>query len=262
MTTGHLDATRLAEHAEGLLGAREAAAVEAHLHECDACRAIAADLASVTAILAAAPPTLRTPPHVVASLDRALADEVTKTPEPAAVIQLSWFRRRAPQLLAAAATVGVLGFAGWAMTSGSGDDDAGEATTAESGAGEEAGDDAAEGGVATDSDLESAEEESAAAPLQAEDGELSEPPPELADQIRAIAEQGPAERGAYGSCGLALADERDSELVGWATTDVTGEAAVLVVVRSDDPAFVHGWVLLDCDATSGQALMDLVVELD
>lgn len=262
MTTGHLDATRLAEHAEGLLGAREAAAVEAHLLECDACRAIAADLASVTAILAAAPPTLRTPPHVVASLDRALADEVTKTPEPAPVIQLSWFRRRAPQLLAAAATVGVLGFAGWAITSGSGDDDAGEATTAESGAGEEAGDDAAEGGVAADSDLESAEEESAAAPLQAEDGELSEPPPELADQIRAIAEQGPAERGAYGSCGLALADERDSELVGWATTDVTGEAAVLVVVRSDDPAFVHGWVLPDCDATSGQALMDLVVELD
>jgi hypothetical protein len=262
MTTGHLDATRLAEHAEGLLGAREAAAVEAHLGECEACRATAADLASVSAMLAAAPPTLRTPAHVVARLDRALTDEVTRTPEPAPVIQLSWFRRRAPQLLAAAATVGVLGFAGWVVASGSGDDDAGEATTAESSGGEDARDDAADGGLATDSDLESAEEESAAAPLQSEDGEFPAPPPELADQIRAIAEQGPAERGADDTCGLALAEELGDELVGAAETDVTGEAAVLVVVRSDNPAFVDGWVLPDCDATADEVLTALDVELD
>ena len=264
MTTGHLDATRLAEHAEGLLGVSEVAAVEAHLQECEACRATVADLASVSARLAAAPRTLPTPAHVVARLDRALADVATSTPEPAPVIQLSWFRRKAPQLLAAAAAVGILGFAGWAITDGSnGGDDAGEATTAESSGGEEAREEAADAGVATDSDLESAEDEAAAEPLQAEDGELSAPAPELADQIRAIAEQGPgAERGADDTCGLTLADELGAELVGTAVTEFTGEAAVLVVVRSDDPAVVHGWVLPACDATVDEALTELDVELD
>jgi hypothetical protein len=265
MTTGHLDAARLAEHAEGLLGADEAAAVEAHLRECQACRATAADLASVSAMLAAAPPTLRMPAHVVAGLDRVLADEAARPPEPAPVIQLSWFRRKAPQLLAAAATVGVLGFAGWAATNGSGgDDDAGEATTAESSGVEDAGDEAEDGGLATDSDLESAEGETAAEPLQEQDRALSAPAPELADQIRAIAEQGPeAERGADDTCGLTLADGLGAELVGTAATEVNGEAAVLVVVRSDDdPAFVHGWVLPACDATVDEALTELRVELD
>jgi hypothetical protein len=263
MTTGHLDVTRLAEHAEGLLGAREAAAVEAHLRECEVCRATAADLASVSALLAAAPSTLRTPAHVVARLDRALADEVTSTPEPAPVIQFSWFRRKAPQLLAAAATVGVLGFAGWVVANGSGGDDAGEATTAGSSGGEDARDEAADSGLATDSELESAEEESAAVPLQTEDGEFSAPAPELADQIRAVVEQGRAERGDADddTCGLALSDELGAELVGTAVTDVTGEAAVLVVVRSDDPAFVHGWVLPACDSTVDEALTELAVEL-
>ena len=135
MTTGHLDATRLAEHAEGMLGAREAAAVEAHLRECEVCRATAADLGSVSALLAAAPSTLRTPAHVVARLDRALAEEVTSTPEPAPVIQLSWFRRKAPQLLAAAATVGVLGFAGWVVANGGGGDDGGNGADDDAGAG-------------------------------------------------------------------------------------------------------------------------------
>lgn len=265
MTTGHLDATRLAEHAEGLLGADEAAAVEAHLRECQACRATAADLTSVSAMLAAAPQTLRMPTHVVARLDRVLADEAARPPEPAPVIQLSWFRRKAPQLLAAAATVGVLGFAGWAATNGGGgDDDAGEATTAESSGVEDSGDEAEDGGLATDSDLESAEEESAAEPLQEQDRALSAPAPELADQIRAIAEQGPeAEHGADDTCGLTLADGLGAELVGTAATEVNGEAAVLVVVRSDDdPAIVHGWVLPACDATVDEALTELRVELD
>ncbi|HEX6337511.1 MAG TPA: hypothetical protein VFZ85_11190 [Jiangellaceae bacterium] len=266
MTTGHLDATRLAEHAEGLLGASEAAAAQAHLQECAACRATAARLESVTAMLATAPPTLPTPAHVVAKLDRALADENAGTPLRAPVIQLSWFRRKAPQLLAAAATVGVLGFAGWAITTGSdGGDDAEEATTAESGGGEDAPEEAADAGIAADSDLQSADEEAAAEPLQADDGELAAPAAALADQIRAVAEQGPgAERDAADdTCGLALADELGAELVGTAATDVTGEAAVLVVVRSDDdPAVVHGWVMPACDATVDEALNELRVELD
>jgi hypothetical protein len=34
------------------------------------------------------------------------------------------------------------------------------------------------------------------------------------------------------------------------------------VVRSDNPAFVDGWVLPDCDATADEVLTALDVELD
>ncbi|HEX5996375.1 MAG TPA: hypothetical protein VFY84_14635 [Jiangellales bacterium] len=262
MTAGHLDATRLAEHAEGLLRSSEAAAVDSHLQECAECRATAAGLASVSAMLAAAPPTLPIPAQVVAEIDRALADEATRATQPAPVIQLSWFRRRAPALLAAAATVGVLSFAGWAIsTGGGGDDDAGGATTAESSGGE-AEQEAADAGAATDDSLESPEEQAAPEPFQGEDGAYAADP-ELADEIRTIAEEGRLERDVDGTCGSALAGELGAELVGAARTEVTGETAVLVVVRSDDdPALVHGWVLPTCDATSGEALRQQSVELE
>jgi hypothetical protein len=262
MTTGHLEASQLAEHAEGLLGPDEAAAIEAHLQQCETCQSTAADLASVSAMLAAAPTTLPTPAHVVARLDRALADEATPAPEPAPVVQLSWFRRRAPQLLAAAATVGVVGFAGWVATTSGGDDDSaesgGDAAVAES---EDQHDADAEAGA--DGSLERAEEESAAAPLDAEDGELSGAVPELADEIRAVVAREQAEGDeAEDTCGLPLAEELGLELVGTAATEVTGETAVLVVVQSDDPGVVHGWVVRACDATSDEALTELRVELD
>ena len=267
MTTGHLDATLLAEHAEGLLAPDEAVAVDTHLQQCETCRASAADLTSVSAMLADAPPTLPTPADVVARLDRAIADEATPAPQPAPVVELSWFRRRAPQLLAAAATVGVLGFAGWvATTSGGGDDDA--AGVAESGA-QDASDEAAGEESAADSDPgaaqeESAEEEAGAAPLEADDGEGYVAAAGLEDEIRAVVEQSRMQRleGTDDTCGVPLAKELGLELVGRAATKVTGETAVLVVVQSDDPTLVYGWVVPACDASVHEALTELRVELD
>lgn len=263
MTTGHLEAFQLAEHAEGLLGPDEAAAVEAHLQRCEICRATAADLASVSAMLATAPRTLPTPAHVVARLDRALAMEAAPEPEPAQVVQLSWFRRKAPQLLAAAATVGVLGFAGWVATTGAGggDDDSGDAAE---GAAIAESEEQYDAGAEAGEDSERAAEESAAAPLHAEDGELSAAPPELADEIRAVVAQEQDDDDAADTCGLPLAEERGLELVGAAATDVTGEPAVVVVLRSSaDPAVVYGWVVPECDATGDEALLtDQWLELD
>jgi hypothetical protein len=214
-------------------------------------------------MLAAAPRTLPTPAHVVDRLDRALAVEAAPEPEPARVVQLSWFRRKAPQLLAAAATVSVLGFAGWVATTGGGgndeDDSAGEAAIAESESQYDAG---AEGSA--DSSLEHPEKEYGGAPLEAEDDELrAAADPELADEIRAIVarEQGEGD-DADDSCGQPLAADLNLDLVGAAPTEVTGETAVLVVVQSDDPAEVYGWVVPECDATADEALTDLTVVLD
>lgn len=268
MTSGHLDATRLAEHAEGLLERDDALAADAHLQQCESCRASAADLASVTAMLAAAPRTVPMPEHVASRLDRAIASEATPEQEPAPAVQLSWFRRRAPQLLAAAATVGVLGFAGWVVGTGSGGDDAGEADAGlVTDSGERDADDAAAGEEpAEDSaEMEDAQEESAAesaaTPLDAEDGDLYAASPALADEIRAVVEQ---QRTASDddTCGQPLADELNVPLIGTAATHITGEPAVLVVVEGQDPDLVHGWVLPGCDATMEDALADSTVEID
>jgi hypothetical protein len=264
MTTGHLDATRLAEHAEGLLAPDEAVVVNAHLQQCETCQATAADLASLSGMLAAAPATLPTPEHVVARIDRAIMAERAPEREPAPVVELSWFRRRAPQLLAAAATVGVLGFAGWLAATGGAGDDAGEATDAGAGVAvpessdQDAGD-PADRGIEADDGPDTADEE-AAAPLQAEGEQAA---PELADEIRAVVEQArTATGGADNTCGRLLADDVGLDLVGTATTEFTGETAVLVVVQGDDPALAYGWVVPACDATVDEALTQLPVELD
>ncbi len=264
MTSGHLDATRLAEHAEGLLEPDEAVSVDAHLQQCETCRATAANLALVTGLLAAAPATLPTPDHVVARIDRAIAAERAPAREPAPVVQLSWFRRRAPQLLAAAATVGVLGFAGWVATSGGAGDDSGEATDAGAGevaqdsSGEAMDDDAAVAEPQAERGLDGADE-AAPAPLRAQ--EDSSPP--LDDQVRSVVEQSRAAAGtAEDACGRRLADDLGLDLVGTASTEVDGENAVLVVVQGDDPSSAEGWVVPACDATVGEALTTLTVELD
>lgn len=275
MTTGHLDAVQLAEHAEGLLEPEHADAVEAHLGSCERCRRSAAALESVAAQLAAAPSELPTPPDVTARLDRALvaererlgtAGQAADDGGSAPVLQLGWFRRRAPQLLAAAATVGVLGFAGYAIaTSG-----LGGGSDSESGAMEIASDQAgdrdapAEDGAVED---DAADEE--AATLQEESADETDAPPRagapealyssdaLEAEVRALVGRvnAGAEVDAEPGCGMVLAEELGLDLVGSAPTKVTGEDAVLAVVEVTD-SVVGGWVLPGCDASSDGALSE------
>ena len=277
MTTGHLDAVELAEHVEGLLEPQHADAVEAHLSTCAQCRQSAAALESVAAQLAAAPAELPTPPDVVARLDRALAAErdglgatggaadAASEGDGAPVIQLGWFRRRAPQLLAAAATVGLLGFAGYAIaTSGLGgsDSDSGAMEIASDAAGEadpptedRAGDDAADEDVAT------LQEESADDAASAEDGTAPGTAPDapysgeaFEAEVRELVGQAGtgAEVEAEPGCGQPLADELGMKLVGTAPTGFTDDA-VLVVLEVTD-SVVEGWLLPACGASVGEAL--------
>lgn len=266
MTTGHLDSVRLAEHAEGLLPPAQADAVETHLRDCPQCLQTAAALEAVTAQLVTAPRALPTPPDVVNRLDRALAaeaeargEDAAADPDPAPVVQLSWFRRRAPQLLAAAAVVGVVGFAGYAIsTSGQGDDDAAEIAIADApDAAEAPRAEADEDAAAGSDDLlrEEAAEDSAAEPFSADSLDGTGVDDALDAEIRGLmdrARAGAAPEAAV-ECGQPLADSLGAELVGTALTRLMDGGAVLVVVEVGRST-VQGWVLPTCDATAEAAL--------
>lgn len=271
MNEWHLEATLLAEHAEGLLEQGRAEDVEAHLDGCAACRETVARLASVTGRLVTAPQALPMPEGVAARIDQALAAQRANGPaaEPeATVTPIGWLRRRAPQLLAAAAGVAVVGLAGWAVSTGvlgAGDD-------AESSAGDApeiaAQDDAADGDEDAAAEAEEAEEPLAVAPdlAEGEAEQRAEGPgtPELESEIRVIVDRetsGPATT-TDGDCGAVLADETGLDLIGSAPTDVTGEDAVLVVVEGGLPGWVQGWVLPTCAAGTGEALAQLAVTVE
>ncbi|HUL25543.1 MAG TPA: zf-HC2 domain-containing protein [Streptosporangiaceae bacterium] len=80
---GHVDEQTLAAYREGLLPAREAARIAAHLPECPRCAEIDAQLAAVTTILARTPaPPM--PASVAQRLDAALAAEIAAASQPGA----------------------------------------------------------------------------------------------------------------------------------------------------------------------------------
>ncbi|GAA2618156.1 hypothetical protein SMC26_05410 [Actinomadura fulvescens] len=124
MNPAHYDYDTLADLAEGLLEADQAASVNAHLDTCAECRDRSADLADVSRILAEAPvPSM--PAELAARIDTAIAAESMGN---ATVVSLEQRRgRRHWRILsAAAATVVVLGggaLVGKAALDGSGDND-------------------------------------------------------------------------------------------------------------------------------------------
>ncbi|MGN6173148.1 MAG: hypothetical protein ACTHPS_09375 [Streptosporangiaceae bacterium] len=76
---GHADAQQLAAFREGLLPARKAAKIAAHLSSCPRCAEVDAQLAAVTTILARTPsPPM--PASLAARLDAALAAEIARSP--------------------------------------------------------------------------------------------------------------------------------------------------------------------------------------
>ena len=76
---GHADAQQVAALREGLLPARKAAKIAAHLSSCPRCAEVDAQLAAVTTILARTPaPPM--PASLAARLDAALAAEIARSP--------------------------------------------------------------------------------------------------------------------------------------------------------------------------------------
>jgi hypothetical protein len=265
-TDGHLDATVLAEYDEGLLDARHSTQVADHLAGCASCSAVLGQLGDVRARLAGAPAEIEMPAAIAARIEAALAGERSQpdreaTSVPTATIHP--FRRRLPQLLAAAATIAAVGFGGYVVSmSGGGDDSAESATSAQGGTDAEEED----GGAGGDSqnDLaaggEVTEEESQPAPAELRT--------ELTDQIQAVVST--ARTGGDDStsqrladdCGVALAGELGQPLIGVAETDLGAPGAVLVVVEADGPGLARGFVVPACTAESNDALTELTVPIE
>jgi Putative zinc-finger len=267
MTDGHLDAEVLAEYDEGTLTPSRATQVEEHLTECPTCSTTLEQLGLVRTRLSEAPRTLPIPAAVAARIDQALAAERAAPEEHAAPTQTATvhpLRRGMPRLLAAAATVAAVAFGGYVIsTSGDGAESAGTATNAEAGGVDDADADESGGDVRADDDpaAESAPEESAFASGQGAARTA------LAEEIQAIAGLQPeaddaAGESLGGGCGVALAGELDTELIGVARTDLAAPDAVLVVVQTDQPGVVRGVVVPTCEASLDEALTELTVPIE
>ncbi len=285
---GHLDPLEVAEHAEGLLAADRATAVETHLSSCEQCRELAASVAGVTATLAAEPRELPMPDNVAARIDAALAEAATArtaASEPRSEGFWAGLRGRLPAIAAAAASVAVLGLIGYSLAGTGGGDDA--ATTTDAGAGIAESDDAPDSAEAPMEAEEEAPADDESADLEAEEdageatrgdeddgadagegaetfdtdvsaGERDALTSELQDILAAHSTR--AEPGADGQpCGTVLSEELGGELLGAADTDLVQPGSVLVAIDVGDPDTVSGWVLPDCTAGPDDATFDFAI---
>jgi anti-sigma factor RsiW len=268
-TDGHLDAVVLAEYDDGLLDQTAATDVREHLAQCPTCSATLNGLGDVRDRLAEAPAEIAMPAAVAARIDGAIAAErvqARREPVPAPTATIHPFRRRLPQLLAAAATVAAVAFGGYVVATTGGGDSAD--TTSAEGAAADSGDGNDSGPVAGSLGDEAAGREEAAAP---------EPPlpapaerTALTEQIRAVAAadlsaQGGDSRASplfAADCGLMLARELDTELIGVASTDIGQPGAVLVVVETGEAGVARGFVLPACGSGVAEALRELTVPIE
>jgi hypothetical protein len=267
MTDGHLDATVLAHYDEGLLAPSRATEVGDHLAVCPSCAAVLGQLTNVRARLADLPAQIPMPPAVAERVDQALAAEQVQRDSavaPAHTATVRPFRRRLPQLMAAAATVGVVIFAGYVIsTSGGGDSGGEEASSAEGATQAEDGDDSgAGGGIAEDAAGAEGNPREDLLPAPAERATLTEQIQALAGvDLEAGGDSAVPQRFAD-DCGLVLARELGTELIGVTSTDVVASGSVLVVVQADQPRLARGVVLPACDAGLDEALRELTVPVE
>ena len=267
MTDGHLDVTVLAEYDEGLLDPSRATEIADHLAICPTCSAVLRQLGQVRDRLADAPARTPMPPAVVDRIEQALASEHAEREAVAHVrtATVHPLRRRLPQLLAAAATVGVITVAGYlASTFGDDEGPGSDAVTSAEGA--------AKAGDRDDSAAGSGFAEEAPGGEGARGEDLVPPPAErttLTEQIQAVAAvdldaggDSAVPQRLADDCGLVLSRELETELIGVTSTDVGGPGSVLVVVQADQPGLARGVVLPACDAGLADALRELTVPVE
>ncbi|HET6686828.1 MAG TPA: zf-HC2 domain-containing protein [Jiangellaceae bacterium] len=267
MTGGHLGAVVLAEYHEGLLPDRMAADVAEHLAHCSACSETHRQLTEVSRRLAGEPAALPIPAEVAARLDDALASEkpTLARRRTGQVSPVRAWRARMPAVMAAAATVAAVAFAGFVVgTNSGGDDSAGESQTT-----------VAEGGTERSSGDAAQPVPDAGAP-EFLPFDVQSSRTALTEQIREIVAIGTQEFASGGlsqdesgesatdpenarRCGAAVASDLGRALIGSAPTGIGAPGAVLVVTTSNTDDAVQGWVLPNCDATASDALATLTV---
>ncbi|SDU32802.1 anti-sigma factor family protein [Jiangella alkaliphila] len=258
----------LADLAEGVLDDAQAGEVQAHVDQCATCQGTLAELAQVSVALRALPAELPIPEFVAARMSHALAAErssggdaggsdAAESPDAGAGGgTVAWFRRRLPQGLAAAASVAVIGFAGYvAVESGGGDDSSGsgDAAVAEGQAGD--GDDDAGLEFGTSSDLGRGGSPSPTEdPPAAADDPYTAPPgtPEHVDpaEVTAAVEDVVQQRveAVNETCGDDLSEELGLPVIG---STLVG-SGVLVVL--EDATTYDGWLLWTCSSRSNETL--------
>lgn len=208
-----------------------------------------------SALAEAYPESVTTPTWVRERIDSALdteRDRATETPsEPAPVVPLH--RRLAPRLLAAAVTLGVVAFGGYALgqnsaetpTAGESDTQGGwdTATT-------DPGDDTAQL-HSPEAEESEPENDTMQAPSQDDGTALGESADGLQTAVREVAASGESLRP---ECGQSLADGLSAELLG----SMQAGDSVLVVVR-DQEGVLTGWLVPACDADDDDAQLEVSV---
>lgn len=233
----------LAELAEGVLDDTQEPEVRAHVDRCLACQTSLDELAQVTVALRGLPAERPIPEFVAARISHALAAErasgVPASADGADGGTVAWFRRRLPQGLAAAASIAVVGLAGYVVVSG--------------GAGGSGNDSAGDGaGVAVGTVPESPSSMGQRnAPVQTDDVygeqdlESGLDSAELQAAVEAVVQRSTT---VSDTCGQTLSSELGMALVG---TDTVG-AGVLVVLDGGDS--YDGWLLSTCNSLSAEEL--------
>lgn len=247
----HPAAHELAEFVAGTLEAEHATQVGSHARDCPVCQDIIAQLGHVSRTLSELPRELAVPEHVSARVVAALRAEhatadaaVSPAAEDSSGGDIAWFRRRAPQALAAAASVAVVALAGYVAVSG-GDDD--QPTAADARAGESAADDS---GAGTDGRAAEESPRTFGVGPRPRDSEVDREA--LSDTVADVWEQ----RSEFApGCGQRLGDELGQEIVGSTAVDF----GVLVVLEDVDDAQLDGWLVPTCDSVSDEALTGPVV---
>ncbi|MBB5787171.1 anti-sigma factor family protein [Jiangella mangrovi] len=265
-TEAHPPTHVLAELAEGVLDDAQAREVRAHVDQCLDCQASIDELARVTVSLGALPAELPIPEFVAARISHALAAEQAGggTTTAASAVgapgpeggTVAWFRRRLPQGLAAAASVAVVGLAGYVVVSGGtggGNDSAGDGG-AEVAAGAAPSDsssiDSQRAGPSVRPYTASGDSFSTTLPDAAQEEDSDVDTAELTAAVATVVQQQSAARL---GCGQNLADEQSLPLVGSAT-DFAG-----VVVVLDAGNEYEGWLVPTCNSVSTEEIVDHVL---
>ncbi|WP_053203679.1 anti-sigma factor family protein [Jiangella muralis] len=266
MTTAgaHPPSHVLADLAEGVLDDAQARQVQAHVDQCLSCQATLDELAQVTVALRALPAEIPVPEFVAVRISHALAAERASGDAASAASAgsagdgtVAWFRRRLPQGLAAAASVAVLGLAGYvAVGGGGGGSDSGgdgdvAAAEAQGGADDVGPSFSTPSDLARDGTLSTMQEPAPTVETPADAAPEALDPARLTTAVTEVV-QGDAEPAGSDTCGEELADELGLPLVG--STNVG--SGVLIVL--DDATTYDGWLITTCGSTSNETMQPQV----